>query len=794
MKILLAVFGLLICSTALFANVPTDDDTPERGLLTGQVRTASGKPAEFANVALRGTRFGTTTDANGRFSLRVPPGQHTLQVSMVGLATQEQPVLIEANQTQTVELTLAETTQQLEAAVVVAHNAQTYVSKLPSASLRLNAPLIEVPQNIAVVTKQAIKDFGITGTAEMARMTSGIVKRYGGANDFSFNIRGTDATNNVFRNGVGSYWWNQQADAFMLERVEFVKGPAGFMIGNSEPSGLINEVTKQADGQRVREVEVGYGSWNLLRGGIDIGDKFSPTSRFSYRLVAGGQRTDAFYDFYRASRTYLLPSVRYTYPKGHVQAELIRMDGHVQADNSSNISFDGRTALLPLTFNATDPNAVRGIETDDQYLRLSHTHQLGRGWQLRTQLADVRGQYRGEAMYVSQPSMAFDTLFREVYGMNWRNSLRAAQSFVDGSFQTGPKVKHSILAGLDYGRTRVVSAWGDYNPDGWGTQFPLVVRNPVYNLTREASANITLNPADDWGTEWTALYVQDHIKLYDKLIVTLASRLSHTKSWASYDSTTVYDNKLTPRFGLTYLMGRNTSIYALFDETFLPQTGRKEDQTNARPLTGTNIELGMKAQLLGQRLFWNASLFRTVKNNVLVQNPQTQLYVERGQITSQGFETDLTGNLSNNIVVNLNYTFTDARVTQDADSAIIGFRNYAVARHAGNAMIRYKFLAGRLAGVSVGAGAQLMGHRSAVWAGFTDPNDKDKAAPAYTIFDLNAAWERGRFSIRANVFNLLNRQFMDSAWWNSATDTQPGFFTYAPSQPINFRIQTAVRF
>ena len=765
--------------------------------LQGRITTADGQPAEFVNVMLKGTTKGAMTDEQGRYAIQgVKPGQYQLLVSFIGMETRQQAVTVERGQTLTVDVVTRESSNQLQEVVVSGNGVHKYVEAVPSASLRLNAPLLEIPQNISVVTKQTMRDFGITGTAEMARLTSGVVRRYGGANDFAFTIRGTDATNNVFRNGVGSYWWNQQSDAFMLERVEFVKGPAGFMIGNSEPGGMLNEVTKQADGKRVREVEVGYGSWNLMRFGVDVGDKFGPKSRFSYRLVAGGQRTAAQYDFYRASRTYLLPSVRYAYGKGSfVQLELNRMDGHVVADNYSNVSFTGTDRLFPLTFNAADPNAVKGIETDDNYLRLSHTQQLGRGWQLKTQLADVRGLYRGDGMYVSQMSAQFDTLYREFWYIDWQNRLRAAQSFVDGKFNTGSRIQHAVLAGLDYGRSTVTSRYADFNPDAWGTQFPLAVRNPVYNLTREAKGDPTFYPTDDWGTEWLALYAQDHVKLFDKLVVTVAGRLSRTRSWASYDSTTVYDTKFTPRFGLTYLISKNASLYALYDETFLPQTGRKADRTNARPLTGTNTELGFKSLWLGQRLAVNSSLFRTIKNNVLVQNPQTQFYEERGQVTSQGFELDVTGNLTNALVVNANYTYTDARVTRDADSTVVGFRNYGVAQHAGNAMLRYRFLKGKLTGFSAGLGLQLMGNRSAVWAGYTDPRDKDKASPAYALFDANVGYEGKHLSVRFNVFNLLNRQFMDSAWWNSAADENSrGYFTYAPNPPRNARVMVGYRF
>jgi iron complex outermembrane recepter protein len=771
----------------------------QSGSISGTVRTADGSGLEFVSIVIPTVHKGGVTDVKGDFQIdEIPVGTHKVTFKFIGYAEQEIEVPVKSGlMYQLPAIVMQEDNATLGEVVVRSAKRGVYVVEKPSESLRINTPLIETPQNIAVVTNQTIRDFGLVGTSEMARLTSGIIKRYGGANDFAFTIRGTDATNNNFRNGVGNYWWNQQADAFMIDRVEFVKGPAGFMIGNSEPGGLLNEVTKQADGQRVREAQVGYGSFNMMRAGIDVGDKLAPNSKWSYRMVVGGQRQNGAYDFYQAYRTYLMPSVRYTYKNGaHIQAELIRMDGHSKADNYANISFRGDDFLFPLRFNSTDPNVVKGIETDDNYVRLSHVHPLGKGWQIKTQVADVRGRFRGSSMYVSQMSANFDTMFRSFYHINWRNRLQTAQSFVDGTFYTSSKIKHSILAGLDYGRTSVNTQFGDLNdPDVWGDQLPLSVRNPVYNLTAESVQDTTLYPADNWGTQWTALYVQDHIKFFDRLVLTLAGRLSHTAAWASYDSVTVYDTKFTPRLGLTYLLSKNASLYALFDETFLPQTGRKEDRTAAKPLTGTNTELGFKAQLLDKRLSINTAVFRTIKNNVLVQNPQTDFYVERGQITSEGFEFDITGNLTRNVMVNANYAYTDARITQDADPSIVGFRNYAVATHVGNAMIRYRILNGVLSGLSAGFGVQMLGDRSAVWAGWTDPKDKDKAAPAYTIFDANIAYEHDRFALRLNVFNLGNKRYMDSAWWNSSFDeTKAGYFTFAAAQPINFRLGAEFHF
>ncbi len=766
--------------------------------LKGSVQKTNGQAVTYAHVQLKNTQKEAVTDRKGEFEIkRVEPGTYTLLISLEGYLLDSLEIEVKAGEQKTLPaIVINENNRQLDEVKVKGEQNGKYVETEPSLSLRLNTPLIEVPQNISVATQQSMKDFGINGTTDLARLTSGITKRYGGAHEYAFTIRGTDATNNVFRNGIGSYWWNQQSDAFMLDRVEFVKGPAGFMIGNSEPGGLLNEVTKQADGEKVREVELAYGSFQLMRAGFDVGGKFSKTSKFSYRLVFGGQYTQANYDFYKAQRTYLVSSLRYSYKEGsHIQLEYNRTNGYSAADSYTNLSFDGKKALLPLDFNIADPGAMHGITTSDNYIRLSHSHRFKKGWSLKTQFADIIGHYAGDGMYISYFTPNADTLYREYYYSTYASRLQAAQTFLDGRFKTGTKIEHAVLTGFDYGNSTVKSEYSEFDPFNWGAHLPIVVNDPAYDLSPEDLADTFSFPKEDWNMQWIAWYGQDHIKFYNKLILTLAGRFSYVETWASRDDAKVYDNKFAPRLGLTYLLTKNMSLYALYDETFLPQTGRKIDNSLPKPLTGNNMEIGYKALLMQERFMINASLFHTKKNNVLVQNPLTTFSEERGQVTSKGFEVGFVGKLGKNIMVNINYTYTDARITQDLDSAVVGFRTFSTTPHVANAMIRYRFETGKLKGFSLGAGTQYMDKMAAAWVGYTDPAEKEMAAPAYITFDMNIAYEYKKYTFRLNVYNLANTRYMSNALWNSSYDPAvPGYFSYTPNAPVNFRIAANYRF
>ncbi|MGI8635855.1 MAG: TonB-dependent receptor plug domain-containing protein, partial [Segetibacter sp.] len=57
-------------------------------VVTGKVTGTNEQPASGATVAVTGTTVGTQTDANGNFSITLPPGKSSLTVSSVGFENQ----------------------------------------------------------------------------------------------------------------------------------------------------------------------------------------------------------------------------------------------------------------------------------------------------------------------------------------------------------------------------------------------------------------------------------------------------------------------------------------------------------------------------------------------------------------------------------------------------------------------------------------------------------------------------------------------------------------------------------
>lgn len=80
----------------------------QKGTITGTIsdKDMANAPLPFANVVIKGTTTGTTTDENGKFTFSIEAGTYTVEFSFVGYESQEQQVTVVAGETVTVDKTL----------------------------------------------------------------------------------------------------------------------------------------------------------------------------------------------------------------------------------------------------------------------------------------------------------------------------------------------------------------------------------------------------------------------------------------------------------------------------------------------------------------------------------------------------------------------------------------------------------------------------------------------------------------------------------------------------------------
>lgn len=118
----ITLFLLVLFFTGTIALAQTRD-------VSGTVSDKSdGSPIAGANIIVKGTASGTTTDANGRFTLSVPPNSNRLIVSFVGFLTQEVDITSMTN----ITITLEASASELEEVVVsVGRGSQRTITDTP---------------------------------------------------------------------------------------------------------------------------------------------------------------------------------------------------------------------------------------------------------------------------------------------------------------------------------------------------------------------------------------------------------------------------------------------------------------------------------------------------------------------------------------------------------------------------------------------------------------------------------------------------------------------------------------
>lgn len=126
------------------------------------------EPLPFANVLVKGTKIGSTTDIDGKFQIKVEAGTYTVVFSFIGYSTVEiSEVIVKANKDTFLQVTLKSSSNQLNEVVVT-----TTSKKNSEASvLNIQKKSISLLDGLSI---QAIKNAGDSDVAGAIKRVPGI--------------------------------------------------------------------------------------------------------------------------------------------------------------------------------------------------------------------------------------------------------------------------------------------------------------------------------------------------------------------------------------------------------------------------------------------------------------------------------------------------------------------------------------------------------------------------------------------------------------------------------------------
>lgn len=166
----------------------------DKGKLTGLLtdKEANNEPLPFANVVIKGTTIGTTTDFDGLYTIQVPIGTHTVVFSFLGYKSVEKSFTVTAGQTITInQLMSAEEGVALDDIVIKATTSKETQSAL----------ILEQKKAVSIKTTIGAQELATKGVSDAA----GAVTKTAGVSKGSKNVivRGLgDRYNSTTMNGL----------------------------------------------------------------------------------------------------------------------------------------------------------------------------------------------------------------------------------------------------------------------------------------------------------------------------------------------------------------------------------------------------------------------------------------------------------------------------------------------------------------------------------------------------------------------------------------------------------------
>ncbi|WP_437879903.1 TonB-dependent siderophore receptor [Pseudomonas sp. LRF_L74] len=645
---------------------------------------------------------------------------------------------------------------QLDATSIDAKASQTafapvegYFASNASSATKSDKPLLETAQSVSVVTAEQIADRKVNRVEDAVAYTAGVRTGSSGLDPRFDNIsvRGFDTTMSAdFLDGLRQPYngWLSiyGTEAYALERIEILKGPASVLYGQISPGGMVNRVSKRPSLQAKNEVEVQAGNNNHQQAQFDVGGKLDEEGNVLFRTVG----------IYRDAENYieqLNNDVRMLAPS---------LSWQIDPDTSLTVLAqyqERQTAASPMLYQ--DGDYLTDFWQGDEYFDKLQQRQWTLGYEFEHAFNDTfslqqnlrYGQLDTTNQYLQPDGTITDGVMdRYAVGVYEEMESVTADTRLVSRFSTG-NLQHTLLSGFDY-------AWYDSSVlYAWGPAPSIDMNAPDYHQ----SVSRPTDPLADTDSlsQRTGLYLQDQIELdrwrlsagvrHDRVKVRNNDNLTDSNSKTS-------DSATTFQIGALYLFDSGFAPYASYAESFLPQSGTDASGSAFEPTEGKQYEVGLKYQPPGANAMFTASLYHLTQENVVTRDPVDPLNsVQTGEQVSRGLELEAVADLTERLHMTASYSYNDPEVTKSNDGNE-GKDPRDVPRHLASLWLDYQLPFG----LGFGAGARYTG---SVYGDDlnTVKNDDYTLIDAAVHYDFGGGLDGVRLAVNAR--NLTDKQYIN---------------------------------
>ncbi|CAB3845243.1 Ferrichrome outer membrane transporter/phage receptor [Achromobacter anxifer] len=662
-----------------------------------------------------------------------------------------------------------------------------YVATVSASATKTDTPLIETPQSISIVTREQMTEQGAQTLNQVLRYTAGVATESRGATATrldQFSVRGFSAS--TYLDGLRVFGGRDalpQVDAYRLERVDVLKGPASVMYGQGGPGGVVNQVSKRPLEETLREVEVQVGNYDYRRANFDFGGPVDEDGKFLYRLVGSGYMSDGQVKDTKERRYFVSPA--FTWKPNADTSLTVLTNFQRDPDMGSYGSVPSMRTLLsapdgirlPANYYDGDANFEKsdrksyslGYVLDHRFNDTFKATQSLRWTRSEAQYRSIYGamtNYYGYTdntyRYHQRASIATDA---DVGALTIDNNLQAR-------FNTG-RFAHTALLGFDYQHVKTDTL------AGYGTAPALDVFNP----DNHQHIPVPAFSSDATSKQYQAgLYFQDQIKI-DRLSVLLGGRYDWSRTVG--ETTTIATGRVAPsslnaekfsgRLGTIYNFDNGVAPYFSYSESFEPQSGTGWQNAPFKPIEGKQYEVGIKYQPPGSATLLSVAAFDIRRQNMTTTDPDPthicgtaggRCSIQAGELRTQGIELEAKTEPMRGLTLVAAYSLMDNEYSKAYPNAsglnLKGKTPVGVPSQQASAWARYQLQEGPLAGVGVGGGVRYIG------SSYVNEANTLKV-PSVTLFDLMLDYDLGRASpslkgmqVALNVQNLFDKEYIAS--------------------------------
>lgn len=607
--------------------------------------------------------------------------------------------------------------------IAVTHSAFAADEKVDTvyiSATRSETVQVPVATQIKVINAEEIRLSGASTLAEVLRAQGGIQIQDtdgSGSRNVSVSMRGfaANASNNILILVDGRKLNNPSLSGPALntvslkdiERVEIIEGSAGVLYGDQAVGGVINVVMRKAKaGEFNGSVSAQRGSGNVENYTVNLSQAF--TNGLCYNLSAQKRLADNYRDNDETSATNVLANLGFTFDAGRVFIE--------QQKINDDLHTPGALFLADAKLNPhhTDkPNDFSNQDTDLK--RLGGEISFLESWKFLAEYSDRK----------ESSEYLFDDYKKEDGYSPYRNSYEL-------------RVKNAT--------PRVVGSISTENGNG------------IVTLGYD---QVDANYADKTGyNDFTqgqdAVYAQVIYPVTKAFAITLGSRHAKVEDTDNVMKTNHTDSVTASELGLSYQLTPEWKAFARVADGFrfanadengfkLPTIDFLKVQTSKSQEAGVAWEENQASV--------KYSLFHMIVDNEIMYDPLSGSYganINLPESERQGLLFDGEVQLSEQIGLHANYTYTDAQLTSgNYKDKTVPF----VSKHLANIGVVFTLVKNVTASID----ANYTGSRYLVG---DNANALAKIDPV-TLFNFNLIWDVKGAELGFRVKNITGEQYAD---------------------------------